>query len=82
MWEHIRVSRRGIRIPIFRRDDDLLRVAVQPGAPPRKGGIGDDIMPAFGHEPQIFIICGVIVDVDKNGLILRDQVVLHSSDII
>ena len=81
-WEHIGVSRGGIRIPIFRRDDDFVWMAVQPGTPPRKGGIGDDMMPAAGHEPQIFIIRGVIVDVDKNGFILGDQVVFHPSDII
>ena len=40
------------------------------------------MMPAAGHEPQIFIIRGVIVDVDKNGFILGDQVVFHPSDII
>ena len=68
LWENIGVSRGGIRIPVFRRDDDFVWMAVQPGTPPRKGGIGDDMMPAAGHEPQIFIIRGVIVDVDKNGL--------------
>jgi hypothetical protein len=57
-------------------------MAVQPGPPPREGGIGDDMMPAAGHEPQVFIICGIIVDVDKNGFILGDQVVFHPSDII
>ena len=80
-WEHIGVSRGGIRIPVFRRDDDFFWMAVQPGPPPRKGGIGDDMMPAAGHEPQIFIIRGVIADVDKNGFILGDQVEFHLSDV-
>ena len=53
------------------RYDDRFCMAIQPGTPPRKRGVGNDMMAAAGHEPQIFIICGLIVEVDKNGFISR-----------
>jgi hypothetical protein len=69
VWEHIRISGSGISVPVFWRDDDLFCMAIQPGTPPRKRGVGNDMMAAAGHESQIFIICGLIVEVDKNGFI-------------
>jgi hypothetical protein len=74
VWEHIRISGSGISVPVFGRNDDLFCMAIQPGTPPRKRGVGNDMMAAAGHEPQIFIICGLIVEVDKNGFISAEKI--------
>src|SRR5215211_3545891 len=47
--------------PTLGQDDQLVGAWIQPGAPPAEGAIGDDVMGAETHEPQIGGSAGAIV---------------------
>src|SRR5258708_1007204 len=49
---------------------------VQPGAPPAKAAVGDDMMPAAAHEMKVFISVEGVVVIDKSDWEFRQQVLL------
>ena len=42
--------------PFFRADDDLLAALMKPGAPPREGRVGNDMVLAVGHQLHVSIV--------------------------
>jgi hypothetical protein len=52
--------------------DNLSRIVVQVGPPPRKGGIASDVVFAQTHNPEFHVICGF-----ANSSIPRDSKVFH-----
>ena len=49
--------------PDARRDDDFLRVFVEPGRPPGESAVGDDVVAAVSHQFQIEVAGAAVIDI-------------------
>ena len=49
--------------PDARRDDDFLRVFVEPGRPPGERAVCDDVVAAVSHQLQIEVAGAAVIDI-------------------
>ena len=49
--------------PDARRDDDFLRVFVEPRRPPGESAVGDDVVAAVSHQFQIEVAGAAVIDI-------------------
>src|SRR5712691_1055048 len=58
------------REPARRDDHDLVRIRVEPGAPPTEGAVGNDVVSAEAHEVKVLKVApGVIPGHDGHGMV-------------
>ena len=63
-------------------DNHFIRSRVEPGPPPRKSTVGDDVVLARRHEAQILVGREGAIVIDKHCPGIEPQVLLNEGDIV